>query len=65
MPRDVRTTTNNNERGSGPKNDVNDPLICVAVSSTSASFATASAKPPFVLRTATITATIPASIIMP
>ena len=52
--------------GSGPKKELNTPGVELTVSSeTCASLLRASRNPPFELRTARMTATIPKSIIMP
>ena len=68
VPREVRMITPSRFKGSGPKKDVKAPG-CPIVTSTSlgirAILPTASMKPPWPERTAAMTATMPASMMMP
>ena len=68
MPSDVSITTPISANISGPKKDVYTPLNSVppaVVTLCCESFAIVSVRPPFTCITATITATMPASITIP
>ena len=66
MPSDVKITTNIRLSGSAPKNDAKTPAVVDTVSSvTFARPSNAAVKPPLLINTAAITATIPNNIMMP
>ena len=64
MPRLVRSTTPSRLTGSGPKKEAYTPGTPLSPW-TLASFSRAARKPPWVCSTAPITATMPASMMMP
>ena len=66
MPREVRTTTPSRFRGSGPKKEAKMPGAAdTSGSLTWASPSRAARKPPWLFRTAAITATMPKIMMMP